>query len=144
MWAFLDISILLIFLHYMTTAFHFDFLIGCNGCTKFILSYIFLTITLGRDVNMCFNIKVYESLFLKLSAVCFTLSFVVCTDFSATLYTEQLFQNVNNIPIFLRFLIQLYHLHDLLNLDKTAFFSECMFDVCVYRCICYIFALLLK
>ena len=39
--------------------------------------------------------------------------------------------------------MQLYHLHDLLILDKLHFL-EYMFDVCVYMCTCYIFALLLQ
>ena len=43
--------------------------------------------------------------------------------------------------MFLRFLMQLYHLHNLLILDKLHIL-EYMFDVCVYMCICYIFDLL--
>ena len=30
-------------------------------------------------------------------------------------------------------------LFDLLILDKTAFFLECMYDICVHMCVCYIF-----
>ena len=39
--------------------------------------------------------------------------------------------DLNNVPMFLRFLMQ----HDLLNLDKKLQFLEYMFGVCVYMCI---------